>query len=130
MLHGTTGSSSAPSFTNPLLYRDDDEDPDHGDCDPPLGSRPDLPCIFREVVALITDYFPAAKPASSSSTDLSLWFDDFGNPRCREPHVLSLFDTLAPLKREVEEKFAKRLMTRRRPSRLCPSGVTCTTLVI
>ena len=90
-----------------MLYQDGDDDSDHGDRDLPSGSRPDLPRIFK-VVALISDYFPAATPVTPSATDSSPWFDDFGNPRLREPRAfLSLFEKLAPLRQEVAMRFAK-----------------------
>ena len=89
MSQGATGSSSTPSFADPLLYRDGDDDSDRGDRDLPCGSCPDL-------------------PATPSATNSSPWFDNFGNPRFRELRVfLSLFDKLAPLKQQVEARFAK-----------------------
>ena len=63
---------------------------------------------FCEVVSLITVFFPAAKPADSCVVDRSPWFDDFGVCRQRDPLVfLSLFDKLAPVKKEIEDKFVK-----------------------
>ena len=59
-------------------------------------------------MSLILDLCLAVRPSSSSTKDSSPWFDNFGDPRRKEPSVfLSLFDKLTPVKREVEDQFAK-----------------------
>ena len=63
---------------------------------------------FREVVSLITWFFPAAKPTDSCVVDSSPWFDDFDACRQRDPRVfLSLFHKVTPVKKEIEGKLAK-----------------------
>ena len=53
-------------------------------------------------------FFPAAKPADPCIIYRSLWLDDFGACRQRDPRVfLSLFDKLVPVKKEFEDNFSK-----------------------
>ena len=103
-----TSRSSAVAVADPYLSGEDDEDSDQDDQDPSSSGRPDNPRVFREVLALISDLCPAGRPSSLLTKDLSPWFDGFGIPYSKEPLVfLSLSDKLAPLKRKVEDQFAK-----------------------
>ena len=95
-------------FADPLLFQDGDELYDKGDKESPSLGRSGLSPVFRQVVSLITGFFPAAKPTDSSAVDMSPWFDDFGSSRRRGPRVfLFLFDKLSPVKRDIEDKFQK-----------------------
>ena len=96
------------AFANPLHFRDGDEAYDKGSKESPALRRSGLSPAFREVVSLIMGFFPTAKPADSSAVDMSLWFEDFGSSRRRDPRVfLSLFNKLAPVKKDIEDKFQK-----------------------
>ena len=87
----------------------DGDNSSKGDKESPALGKSGLLPAFREVISLITGFFPAAKPAdSTASVDLSPWFDDFGTACCRDPRVfLSLFDKLAPVKQDIDDKFQK-----------------------
>ena len=90
----------------PLQFRNGDESSDKGDESPAFGKF-GLSPAFREVVSLITGFFPGAKPADCTSVDLLPWFDDFGSAHCRDPRVFSsLFDKLAQVKWDID-KFQK-----------------------
>ena len=65
------------TFTDPLHFRGGDESYDKGDKESPALRRSGL-SAFREVIPLMTGFFPAAKPADSSAVDMSPWFDNFG----------------------------------------------------
>ena len=122
-------SSVSYSFADPLHFRDGDKSSDKGDKESPALGKADFSKAFREVVSLITSFFPAAKPSDSSSIDLSLWFNDFGMERCRDPRVfLSLFDKLAPVKRDIDEKFCKAADEKKKATNALPNWGRCLSL--
>ena len=61
------------------------------------------------MIALITSYFPASKPSVFSDSDsLIPWLDVFGNVRKLSPCIfLNLFEKLAAVHKEVDDKFLK-----------------------
>ena len=72
---GTSGASF--DFANPLHFRDGEDPFDKSTSGShPLGRAAHLQA-FREVVSLITGFFPDAKPDESCAVDRSPWFDDF-----------------------------------------------------
>ena len=54
--------------------------------------------------------------------DGSSWFEDFGTARQRDPRIfLALFDKLAPVKKEIEEKFVKVADVKKKTTTALPS---------
>ena len=82
---------------------------------------------LHEVIDLITTYFPASKPSVSSEPDsLIPWLDDVGDVRKRCPRVfLNLFEKLAAVHEEVNEKFLKAADKTKASSSLPPWSEVC-----
>ena len=99
-------SGASCSFADPLRFHDGNDASDRGDKESPSLGKADSSKAFCEVVSLITGFFPEAKHSGSSSVDFSPWSDNFGVPRRHDPCVfLSVFDKLALVKKDIEEKF-------------------------
>ena len=81
---------------------------DKGDSELPL-AKGEFSKSFQEMIALTTSYFPASKPSVSSDSDsLIPWLDIFGNVcKCSPRVFLNLFEKLAAIHKEVDEKFLK-----------------------
>ena len=76
---------------------------------------------FKEVLALITRLFPAAKSSVSLNVDVSSWFEDFGLARRRNPGLLlSIFSKLGPVMSDIEEKFCKSSNERKKATSCLP----------
>ena len=116
-----SSSDSTLVFTDPLTFRDGEDPPVKSGEDPSSGSKGDSSVAFKEVLALITGLFPAAKPSVSPNVDVSLWFEDFGSAKRRVPRVLlSLFDKLTPVMKDIDEKFRKASDDRKKATSCLP----------
>ena len=110
---GASGALFA--FVDPLEFRDSEDSAAKGDEDSAVLGKTDSSIAFTEVVSLITGFFPDAKPSGSAKVDPSSWFCDFGSARQCNLHVfLSLFDKLALVKSDIEEKFFKAVDDRKK----------------
>ena len=114
-------------FDGPLHFRDGEDPLDRGTSGSlPLGRAAHLQA-FREVIPLTMGFFPTAKPNESAVVDSSLWFEDFGAARQWDPRIfLALFYKLAPVKKEIEEKFDKAAEDKKKATPPCQAGVIFT----
>ena len=108
-------------FADLLSFRDGEDPSSKMDDDPSSVAKGDSLVVFKEVLSLITGLFPAAKPSVSSNVDFSSWFAGFGSAKRCDPCVLlSLFDKLAPVMAEIDEKFRKASDDRKRATCCLP----------
>ena len=126
-VHGA--SSASFSFADPLQFQDSDDSSDKGDKEYPSLGKFCLSPAFREVVSLITGFFSATKPADSASVNLSPWLDNFGTEHRHDPRVfLALFDKLAPVKQDIDEKFQKAGDEKKKATNALPTLGLCVSL--
>ena len=55
------------------------------------GVRSEATGAFRQVLSFIASFFPDALPSESQPPNLVLWFQGFGEERCKEPQVYLSF---------------------------------------
>ena len=95
---------------------------------PPSSSFLSLPSssshrVFKQVVSLITGFFPAAKPKDVKPADLASWFEGFGDVKRCDPRffLFFLFNKLRSIKVEVDSKVQKSAHNRKKAIGVLPS---------
>ena len=95
---------------------------------PPSSSFLSLPSssshrVFKQVVSLITGFFPAAKPKDVKPADSASWFEGFGDVKRCDPRffLFFLFNKLRSIKVEVDSKVQKSAHNRKKAIGVLPS---------